>query len=153
MQLTIKSLSYKSTKVKLKVEHTFRVIELCQFLISITHNDYFFLTVISSLLANFIKLSKYTLFSIICQTIYIIFTNIHIITTEYSKTAPIYPKYCKKTRYIEVSTAFFIFTKRSRESNQHFSNSTVAIATTHPHEQPTTTSKHHFLKTQCIIFY
>ena len=31
---------------------------------------------ISSLLTNFIKLSKYTLFSIICQTIYTILTNI-----------------------------------------------------------------------------
>jgi len=45
-------------------------------LITITHNDHFFLTVISSLLTNFIKLSKYTLFSIICQTIYTILTNI-----------------------------------------------------------------------------
>ena len=45
--------------------HTFKEIELYQFSIAITHNDYFFTTILSSLFTNFTKSAKYTLFSTI----------------------------------------------------------------------------------------
>ena len=60
MQLTIKLLNYRSIKVKLKIMHTLKEIELCQFSTTITHNKHFFPTVLFSLLINSTKLAKQT---------------------------------------------------------------------------------------------
>ena len=64
--------------------HALKDIKLCQFSTTITHKNHFFTTILSSLLINYTKSSKYTLFSTIYQTIYTIKTNIHIIIIIYN---------------------------------------------------------------------
>ena len=55
-------MNYIRTKVKLKVIHTLKEVQLCRFSTTITPNDHVFLAILSSLLTNFQKISIYYLF-------------------------------------------------------------------------------------------